>query len=94
MFVRLVRFSLEPGHGAVAQALADDLAPRIGALSGCSGVHVFGDESDGEYGLFVLWESQASADAAAGVIGPQLTAHLEGHVRAAPDIRLFKLLSS
>jgi quinol monooxygenase YgiN len=93
MLVRLVRFSLAPGKQAAAQALADDLAPQIRALKGCHGVHVFGDEADGEYGLFVLWDSQADADAAAGVIGPQLTAHLAGNAKSPPDIRLFEVLS-
>ena len=94
MYARLVRFSFGPGARAKAQALADDLAPQIGSLDGCSGVTVFGNEADGEYGLFVLWDSQAAADAAAGVIGPQLSKHLAGNTQGAPDIRLFEVLSS
>lgn len=93
VFARLVRFSFDPGSHAQALALAADLPPRIRALPGCAGVQVFGNETDGEYGMFVLWESQADADAAASVIGPQLSAHLEGHVQGAPDIRLFEVLS-
>ncbi len=94
MYVRLVRFSFGPGKRSEAQALADDLGPRISALAGCSGVTVFGNESDGEYGLFVLWDSQASADAAAAVIGPRLSEHLEGNLIDGPDIRLFEVLSA
>ena len=93
MYARLVRFTFGPGKRAEAQALADDLGPQIGSLDGCSGVTVFGDETDGEYGIFVLWDSQAAADAAAGVIGPRLSKHLAGTSLGAPDIRLFEVLS-
>ena len=93
LYARLVRFTFGPGKRAEAQALADDLAPRIGSLDGCSGVTVFGDEADGEYGIFVLWESQAAADAAADVISPRLSKHLAGTALGAPDIRLFEVLS-
>jgi hypothetical protein len=93
LYARLVRFTFRPGKRVEAQALADDLAPQIEALDGCSGVTVFGDEADGEYGIFVLWDSQAAADAAAGVISPQLSKHLAGSSLGAPDIRLFEVLS-
>ncbi len=92
MLVRLVRFSLAPGKHAAAQALADDLVPQIRALSGCHGVHVFGDEPDGEYGLFVLWESQEDADAAADLIAPQLMSHLAGKVTEKPTRRLYSVI--
>ena len=94
LYARLVRFTFGPGARAKAQALADDLAPQIESLDGCSGVTVFGDETDGEYGMFVLWDSQAAADTAAGVIGPRLSKHLAGATLGAPDIRLFEVLSA
>ena len=93
MYARLVRFSFGPGKHAAAQALADDLAPRIAAQPGCHAVTVFGDDSDGQYGIFVLWDSQANADAAAQVIRPQLQAHLVGNVQGPPEARLFEVLS-
>jgi quinol monooxygenase YgiN len=92
VFARVARFSFDPGKHAQAEALSRDLTPRISALPGCHAVHFFGDEADGEYGLFVLWASQEDADAAATVIGPQLSAHLQGNVKDAPDIRLFEVL--
>jgi quinol monooxygenase YgiN len=92
MYARLVRFSLGPGKRDVAQAVADDVAPAIAAMPGCKGVTVFADES-GESGLFVLWDSQANANAAAPVIRPKLDQHLASHVKGAPDIRLFEVLS-
>lgn len=93
MFARLVRFSLGTGRRALAQALADDLAPRIASQSGCGGVTVFGDDSDGEYGIFVLWDSEANAAAAASVIRPILDKHLSGNVHAPPEARLFEVIS-
>ncbi|MDP9236670.1 MAG: hypothetical protein M3P30_04590 [Chloroflexota bacterium] len=93
MYARLVRFSLGPGKRAVAQALADDLAPQIAAMPGCKGVTVFADDSDGESGLFVLWASQADANAAAPQIRPKLDEMLAAHVQGSPDIRLFEVLS-
>ena len=92
MYARLVRFALGSGKRAVAQGIADDLAPQIAALAGCNGVTVFGDD-DGECGLFVLWDTQAHANEAAGVIRPKLEQHLSGNAKAPPDARLFEVLS-
>ena len=94
MYARLVRFSFGPGKRTVAQALADDLTPKIAAMTGCKGVSVFGDDSDGQYGLFVLWDSDANANSAAAVIRPQLEQHLAGHAQGPPDARLFEVLSN
>ena len=93
MYARLVRFSLGPGKRAVAQAVADDLAPQIAAMPGCSSVTVFASDSDGECGLFVLWATVADANAAAQQIRPQLERHLAGHVQGPPDARLFEVIS-
>jgi Antibiotic biosynthesis monooxygenase len=93
MYARLVRFSLGPGKREIAQAVADDMPPKIAAMKGCRSVTVFGDDSDGEYGIFVLWESEADADAAAPVIGPQIHERIGGHVTADWEARLFEVLS-
>lgn len=93
MYARLVRFSLGGGRREMAQELANDLVPRIASRPGCERVTVFGDYAEGEYGIFVLWDSQADADAAAAVIHPVLEQHLAGNVQAPPDRRLFAVLS-
>jgi len=54
---------------------------------------VFGDETDGEYGIFVLWETQEYANAAAQLMRPKLDEHLAGNAKRPPDARLFKVLS-
>jgi quinol monooxygenase YgiN len=92
MYARLVRFSLGAGKRAVAQAVADDLTPQIAAMPGCKGVTVFASD-DGECGVFVLWDSEANANAAAPTIRPKLDQHLAGHVQGTPDARLFEVLS-
>ena len=91
-YARLVRFSCGPGDEAPAKLIAEDLAPQIRQQPGCQQVVVFGDV-DGEGGLFVLWDSQEQADAAARIISPQLQQHLAGHVTGPPDMRLFPVLS-
>lgn len=93
MYARLVRFSLGPGKRAVAQAVADDLPPLIAALPGCNSVTVFGDDGDGQYGIFVLWDSEANANAAAQLIRPKLDQHIAGHAQGTPDARLYEVLS-
>jgi quinol monooxygenase YgiN len=93
MYARLVRFSLGPGQRATAQALADDLAPLIASQPGCVSVTVFGDDNDGEHGIFVLWDSQANAETASRVVRPKLNEHLSGHVQSPPDTRLFEVIS-
>jgi hypothetical protein len=93
MYARLLRFSLGPGKRAVAQSVADDMPPRIAAMPGCKGVTVFGDDSDGQYGIFVLWDSEADANAAAPLIRPQIDERISGHVQGEPEARLFEVLS-
>ena len=93
MFARLVRFTFGPGQRDAAQKIADDLTPLIAEQPGCAGVTVFGDDGDGQYGIFVLWDSRANAEAAAQVIRPQLDQHLAPKVQSPPETRLFEVLS-
>ncbi len=93
MYARLVRFSFGPGKHAEAQSIADDIAPLIALRPGFQSVTVFGDDTDGEYGIFVLWNSEDNADAAAQVVRPKLNEHFAGNVQGPPDARLFNVLS-
>lgn len=85
---------LAPESRGRVEELAQDLRPLIEARSGCSSVTFFGDDAAGEWGMFVLWESQEAADAAAAVMRPKLDADLRGHLQAPPDTRLFEVLPS
>jgi len=93
MHARLVRFSFGSGRHAAAQAIADDVAPLIASQPGCHGVTVFGDETDGEYGIFVLWDSEENAHAAAQVVRQRLNERLSGNAKGPPGARLFKVLT-
>ena len=94
MYARLVRFSFGPGKSAEAQALADEMGHLVAAQPGCQGATVFGDHSDGEYGIFVLWDTADNANAAAGLMRPRLMEHLSGNVQRPPETRLFEVLSA
>ena len=52
---------------------------------------MLGDDADGEYGIFVLWNSDNAA--AAQVTRPKLQEFFPGNVQRLPDVRLFKVLS-
>jgi len=93
MYIRLVRFGFQPGRQDVAQRLADDLVRQIAAQPGCHGVTCFGDNERSEYGLYVRWETQESADAAAVVIRPQLNSYLEGNVARPPEMGLYQVIN-
>ena len=92
MYVRLVRFTLGLEMRSKAESIASDLIPAIRVLKGCKHATFFGDESDGEYGLVVLWESKEDAEAAAAVIGPRLQQSLAGNVQGPPSIRLYEAI--
>ena len=94
MFARLVRFMLAPGGEAKAQKLANELTPLIVEQPGCQAVTIFGDHGDGQYGIYVLWDTQEHADAAAGLVRPQLDKHLAGSVTPPPEPKLFRVLGS
>lgn len=92
MFVRLVRFNLGPGARDTADEFVAAVVPTIRQQPGLERVTFFGNDSDGEYGLFVLWDSVEHADAAAAVVGPRLQGALSGNAKAPPDIRLFEVI--
>jgi quinol monooxygenase YgiN len=93
MYARLLLFTLGPGKRDVAQTVADDMPPKIAAMPGCRSVTVFGDDSDGTYGIFVLWETEENANAAAPIIRPQVDERIAAHVVEEPQPRLFEVLS-
>ena len=94
MYARVVRFNLAPGNEAVATDLARDLVPAISRQPGCRAVTCFGDAESGQYGLYVLWNSQEEAHAAAKAMRPKLDQHLRGHALRPPETGLFKVIES
>jgi heme-degrading monooxygenase HmoA len=94
MFVRLVYFNFGPGQRRAAEELAAELRPLIRSQPGSPSVTFFGDDTDGQYGIFVLWDTQAHADAAAAVVGPRLEKHLAGKVKGQPIRRLLEVIEA
>ena len=92
MYARLVRFNLGPGSRGAAENVAGAVVPAIKAQKGLEGVTFFGDDTDGEYGLFVLWASREEAETAAAAVGPTLAGALAGVAKGSPDIRLFEVI--
>jgi len=92
MYARLVRFSIGPGNETKAQEMAEELGPLISVQPGCQAVTVFGEHGEGDYGVYVLWDTQEHADAAAGIVRPRLNEHLAGKATAPPETRLFEVL--
>jgi hypothetical protein len=94
MYARLVSFNFGPGQQHAAETLAEDLGPLIRSQPGCSSATFFGDDTDGEYGIFVLWDTQAQANDAAVIVSPRLEQHLAGKVKGKLSARLFEVIGS
>jgi hypothetical protein len=91
-YVRLVQFTVGPGNEEPVRALADEIVPEIHKQPGCQSAVVFVDD-EGRGGLFVLWDSQEHADAAAPIIRPQLDSHLSSHLTSRLQPGLFRVVS-
>jgi len=87
----MVRLAFGPDEAA-AERLAADLVPAIRAREGCLAAVFFGPTEDGDYGLFVHWDTLEHADAAASVIGPRLQKAVQGKVQEPPDIAMFQVV--
>lgn len=94
MYARLVTFTLQKGKETIPADLAEDLVPAIRQQPGCQTVSCFGDAESGQYYLYVLWNSQEAADAAARVISPRLERHLAGNTVAPPTRNLYPVIRS
>ena len=91
MYLRIVRFTLEPGLRSTAEKLDDEFVPLIRDQNGCYKCFFITDDDAGDYGIIVLWESKEAAGAAAEIVGPRLTKALSD-ITDAPDSRqLFEI---
>ena len=91
MYLRLVRITLEPGSSTAAHNLADEFVPAIKAQNGCNECVFFADDSAGEYGIVVLWNTKEDAEGAASVIGPRLAQALAEVSEKPANINLFEV---
>jgi quinol monooxygenase YgiN len=91
MYARLVMFTLGPGTRPTGEKLAEQFAPALRAMKGFKSVTFFLDDTVGEYGAFVLWESKEDAEAAIAVLDLQLQQALTGIVQGPPTLGLFEV---
>jgi len=91
MYLRLVRITLEPDSHSAAQKLADEFVPAIKAQNGCNECVFFADDSTGDYGIVVLWNTIEDAEAAAPVIGPRLAQAIAEVSDEPANIKLFEV---
>ena len=91
MYIRLVQFNLGPRNEAAAKELADTCLPKIRAQKGCQSVVMIMDDEAGDYGLVIHWHTEADANAAAQVIGPQLMPAIAKIATAEASVRLYEV---
>ncbi len=92
MYARLVLFNIGPGKRSTADKLVEQFAPAIKARKGFKSATFFGDEASGEYGVFVLWETEEDAEAAAKALFPKLQQSLANLVKEPPRNPLFEVV--
>ena len=91
MYAQLVILHLGQGMRSTAEKLADQFAPVLKAQKGFKKITFFGDEAEGDYGSFSLWESKEDAEAEAEAIRPQLERAVSGIAKEPPTRRLFEV---
>lgn len=91
MYAQLVILHLGPGMRSTAEKLADQFTPVLEAQKGFKKITFFGDEAEGDYGSFSLWESREDAEAEAEAIRPQLEQAVSGIAKEPPTRRLFEV---
>ncbi len=92
MYARLLLFKLGPGNRSTAEKLAAQFAPAIRSRKGFKSVMFFGDDTTGEYGSFVLWESKEDAEAAREAIFPVFEKAMSGMLKGPPTHPLYEVI--
>jgi hypothetical protein len=72
MFIRMLNFQIQENKKGDAVMIMDSMIPKIRSLRGCKDCMFIVHETDDHYALLVFWDSKENANAAAGLIGPQL----------------------
>ena len=92
MYARLILVKAGPGKRAELERVAGQMQPLIAPLKGFVSTTALVDDVNGEYGVFMIWESKEAADAAAAMYRPksqELWAAVPG--AGAPQIRDFEV---
>jgi quinol monooxygenase YgiN len=94
MYARLVTFKLGPGKRSEAKKLVESFDPKIRARNGFKSLTFLGDDTLGEYGGLMVYESEADAEAAFEALYPQLGKALTGIAQGPPTNHLFEVLEA
>ena len=92
MYARIVMFSLGSGMRSTADELAARFDPAIRARPGFQDLTFFGDDSDGTYGVFTLYDTKENAEAAIAALQPQLQEAIKDILKGPPTLRLFEVI--
>lgn len=92
MYANQVMFTLGPGKRSIADKLFDQFSPAIRARKGFRSVTFLGDDTVGEYGALIVFESKEDADATFEALSPQLQQAVVGIAESPPTRRLFEVL--
>ena len=92
MYANLVMFTLGPGKRSTAEKLFERFATAAKARKGFKTLTVLADDTVGEYGVLVVFESKEDADATFEALFPQVQEALAGIGQGQPTRRLFEVL--
>ncbi len=92
MYARLLLFTLGPGNRSTVEKLAAQFAPVLKARKGFKSVTFFGDDTAGEYGAFILWESREDAEAAREAVFPVFEKAVSGMLKGPPTHPLYEVI--
>jgi heme-degrading monooxygenase HmoA len=77
---------------STAVKVVNEMSPRVKAQKGFKSVNFLGDDETGEYGAFVLWETEGDAEAGKAALFPVLQNALSGIAKGPPTLKLFEVI--
>jgi heme-degrading monooxygenase HmoA len=92
MYARLIQFKMGPGTRSTAEAIIADRGKALSEAKGMISSHFVGDDATGEYGVFVLWESQEDAEAFFKVSFPVAQQALKGLLEEPAQVHLYEVI--
>jgi len=91
MYAHILMVDLGPGMRDEGGTLAERWTAAAATIPGFVDVTFFGDDEQGQYGYFSLWDTRKHADNAINAVGPQLTKSLLKHARKPPTVRVYEV---
>lgn len=92
MFARYAVFALKDDVAmAEAEALADRFAVLVKECKGLVSATFLMDDSGHEHGAFTVWETEADAEAATAILGPNLGETVRQIAKSPPAVQGFRV---